>query len=92
MKSEIGKSYIEFSEENEEIVVDKVFVHESQRGEYLGHKLLDIALNHAKSVNMNLSLYAEPDEDMEIEKLVEYYQDYGFESDGDCDQLMTYYI
>lgn len=92
MKNEIKKSYIEYSIENEEVVVDKLYVAPDQRGQYLGHKLLTVALDYAKEIGLNLALYAEPDEDMEADKLVEYYENFGFESDSDCDQLMTYYV
>jgi len=93
-KKYIKESYIQFSEESGEIVVDKLFVDALQRGLKLGYELLKIALDHARTLNLNLSLYAESDEPDIIsnDKLVEYYSDFGFESDSDCDQLMTYFI
>ena len=93
MKEILGKSWVQFSEECGEIVVDKVFVDPSERGRLRGYKLLDIVLEYARSQNMNIGLYAESDEEtFSNEDLVEYYRNYGFESDGDCDQLMTYEV
>ncbi len=92
-KQYIGESFIQFSEECDEIVIDKLYVAKNQRGLKLGYELIKKALDFAESLNLNLSLYAESDEPNTIsnEKLVEYYSDFGFESDSDCDQLMTYY-
>lgn len=88
---EINNSYIQFSEECGEIIVDKVFVDPSQRGHKIGHKLLEVALDYAREQGMNLALCAEPDEDMPKDVLIEYYEEFGFEQDADCAELMTYY-
>jgi len=92
MKNEFGKSFIRYSVEYGEIVVDELFVAPSQRGEKLGHTLLDIARDFAISQKMKLALYAEVQSgDMDIDVLVEYYLEYGFVSDPNSKQLMTYY-
>ncbi len=94
MKSILLNSFIQFSEEGGELVVDKMEVSLGDRGQLLGHKLLDIALVCARKMELNLSLYAESDnpDSFSNEELVDYYRDYGFVSDGDCDQLMTYEV
>jgi GNAT superfamily N-acetyltransferase len=93
MKQAINKSFIKFDADMDDIVIEKLFVHPSQRGKKLGHKLLDIALDYARENEMNVSLCAESDEEtLSNEKLIKYYEDYGFESDGNCLELMTYFI
>ena len=94
MTHNINKSWIQYSEECGEIVIDKLFVDPSERGQRKGFKLLDIVVKYAKDQKMNVGLYAESDEpdSLSNENLVNYYRDYGFESDGDCDQLMTYEV
>jgi len=91
-KATIDNSYIILSIENDELIVDNLFVSADERGNKLGYKLLDMAVTKAKELGLTLSLYASPDEDdaLDTEGLVAYYRDYGFESDPDCDQLMTY--
>jgi len=91
MRHKINKSYIMFSKENNEIVIDKLFVDPNERGQHLGYKLLDVAKKYADKKGLNLALYAESDDPVFSNyDLVEYYRNYGFESNGDCDQLMTY--
>ena len=92
IKAAIGNSYIQLSIENDELIVDSLFVSADERGNKLGYKLLDMAVNKAAELELTLSLYAEPQEDdaLDAEGLIAYYRDYGFESDADCDQLMVY--
>lgn len=87
-------SYLICSEENDELVIDKLFVDESERGQYKGYKLLDCALVKAQELGLNIALYAEPDDkNMTQSKLIEYYEGWGFEQDSDGSfGLMTYYI
>jgi GNAT superfamily N-acetyltransferase len=91
MKHEIGKSFIKYSKENGEIVVDELFVSPDQKGGKLGYALLDIARDFAELQKMNLALYAEVQSGyMDNDVLVEYYRKYGFESHPNSDQLMIY--
>ena len=94
MKHCIGKSFIKYNEDMGELVINKLYVHPSQRGQRLGYRLLDVAVDYAGSKNIaNVGLFAESDEDsLSNEKLIEYYKGYGFESDGDCDELMNYSV
>ena len=94
MKHINGKSYIQYSEGFGEIVIDKLFVHKDERGDKKGHSLLSFVLIASQNQGFNMSLCAESDEPSNInnEQLIEYYEEFGFESDADCDQLMTYYI
>lgn len=91
-KATIGNSYIQFSIEADELIVDILFVSINERGNKLGYKLLDCAVTEANELGLTLSLCAYPQEDgaLNTNDLIAYYRDYGFESHSDCDQLMTY--
>lgn len=89
MKNNIGKSYIEYTEEDDRIVVDMLYVAEEDRGNKMGYKLLDTV---CKSASKNVELYAESDECKASEWLVEYYREYGFKSNPDHDQDMVYKV
>jgi ribosomal protein S18 acetylase RimI-like enzyme len=94
MKFQIENSYVQLSIDDSEdntLVVDIVWVEELNRGQGIGTQLMRLAIDHAKKNDKKLSLYAEPQDDtVEEDRLIEWYRDLGFESDGDCDNLMTY--
>jgi len=94
MKFQIENSYVQLSIDDSEdntLVVDIVCVEELNRGQGIGTQLMRLAIDHAKKNDKKLSLYAEPQDDtVEEDRLIEWYRDLGFESDGDCDNLMTY--
>jgi len=93
MKKQIQNSFVKYSIEEGEVVIDYLFVDKRQRGNNLGYKLLDFVKSFAKRKEMNMALFAESDDDnFSNDELVEYYEDYGFESDADADQLMTYFL
>ena len=101
MKKNYGKSFIEYNVEDEELVVEQLYVHDQQRGERMGYFMLTQAVQYARENGIQeITLYAEPQEEMNpkyeawstVDWLVEYYRDFGFVSHGDNDQLMRYEV
>ncbi len=93
-KFEIGKSYAQVSQsdtDDNELVLDIVWVAEDQRGQGIGKQLTQMAIDYAREQNKKLGLYAEPQDGngLNQEALVEFYRNMGFESDGDCNELMS---
>lgn len=95
MKYEIGKSHVEFDPsvmDDTEIEIETLYVHPQERGRRMGYRLLDYVVKYARDNGYEkVGLCAFPDEADGIpeEALIEYYREYGFESDGDCDSLMS---
>ena len=88
------KSYIKYSQDDineKELVIDMLFVAHKDRGQKKGYELLQEAMDYAwDNGYKNVSLFVEPQENgITEDALVEYYRNFGFESDGDCDQLMN---
>ena len=97
-KIETQTGFYQFDIEEDEVVLDMLHVNEEHRGLGLGGKMLKQAiadmLEHAKAHGINrLSLVAIAQEgDFDGTALINFYKDYGFVSDGDCNELMYYKI
>lgn len=95
MKYESGKSYIEFDTDmmdDTALEIEMVYVDPAERGQKKGYRLLNKAIEYAREngyKSVTLCAYPQEDDGITEEALVEYYRAYGFESDGDCDALMT---
>lgn len=94
MKFNINNSYVQLSIddcEDNALVLDMVWVDPVDRGKGIGTKLVQMAIEYARSKDMALGLCAEPQEEgIDKERLIEWYRSLGFESHPDCDALMTY--
>jgi ribosomal protein S18 acetylase RimI-like enzyme len=95
MRKEIGKSYIDFSQDDmdeSQLCIDMVYVAPEDRGRHLGYTLLDMAKEYARENgygSMGLYAYSQEEGGISDEALVEYYRDYGFESDADDSAMMS---
>jgi ribosomal protein S18 acetylase RimI-like enzyme len=79
--------------DDDELVIDDIYVKPEDRKKGLGKKLVESALEYAKEKGFKtVGLYAEPqtNDGMDTGELVEWYRSLGFESDPDADELMTY--
>ena len=92
------ENYIKYSVsdcDDKELEVTKVFVSPEQRGNGIGKKLVQEAIDYAKENGFKtVGLYAYPQtkDSLTEEQLINWYSSMGFESDADDSCLMTYYI
>lgn len=90
----LSKSYAQISQDDcddNALVLDMVWVDESERGQGIGSQLLEQAIEYAEKEGKKLGLYAEPqDESTDQDRLIQWYRSFGFKSDSECDALMTY--
>src|SRR5574344_1812653 len=81
-KIKFGKgNFINYTEEEDEIILDLIFVKERRKG--IAQILIKELIKLAKEKNKNITLYAEPQLDAEIssEDLIKFYEKMGFEED-----------
>jgi len=96
MEKKIDKNYVRYSTsdcDNAELVIDDVYVCPEDRGRGLGKELINFVLDYAREKEYeSVGLYAEPqsDDGLDGDALIEFYRSLGFESDSDCNQLMSY--
>ena len=92
------ENYIKYSVsdcDDKELEITKVFVSPEQRGNGIGKKLVQEAIDYAKEKGYKtVGLYAYPQtkDSLTEEQLINWYSSMGFESDADDSCLMTYYI
>ena len=76
--------------DKEELIIEMIYVEPSHRRLGKGEILLKRAIDYAqKKGYKQIGLYAHADGGMSTDRLVQWYRDAGFESDGDCNELMT---
>lgn len=76
--------------DKEELIIEMIYVEPSMRRLRKGEILLKKAIDYAqKKGYKQIGLYAHADDGMSTDRLVQWYRDAGFESDGDCNELMT---
>lgn len=91
----MNKSYIKYWQsdcDEKELEIVKVFVTPEERNQGKGTALINEAIEYAKNNDFKtVSLYVCADEEdvMNNEQLIKWYSSFGFESDGDDDNLMT---
>lgn len=94
MRCELGKSYVEYGTsdcDDNELVLEKVWVDESERNQGIGTKLVKHVIEYGKENGFEtIGLYVCSDGEMSDSQLIDWYSSLGFESDGNCDELMTY--
>lgn len=81
-KIKFGKgNFIDYTEEEDEIILDLIFVKERRKG--IAQILIKELIKLAKEKNKNITLYAEPQLDAKIssEDLIKFYEKMGFEED-----------
>lgn len=96
-KFEVGESYCVIDEGvHDDLTLEMVWVAPKDRGHGIGTQLVNMAIEYAKEVGKDLGLYAEPqeagDNGLSTDALIAFYGGLGFESDGDCSELMTYKV
>lgn len=74
-------NFINYTEEEDEIILDLIFVKERRKG--IAQILIKELIKLAKKKNKNITLYAEPQLDAKIssEDLIKFYEKMGFEED-----------
>lgn len=76
--------------DKEELIIEMIYVEPSMRRCGKGEILLKKAIDYAqKKGYKQIGLYAHADGGMSTDRLVRWYRDAGFDSDGDCNELMT---
>lgn len=85
--------YLDLSEselDKDELIIEMLFVEPSHRRRGKGKILLKRAIDYARKKGYKkIGLYAHADGGMSTDRLVQWYRDAGFDSDGDCNELMT---
>jgi GNAT superfamily N-acetyltransferase len=77
-------------EDKDELIIEMIYVEPSMRRLGKGEILLKKAIDFAKKKGYKqIGLYAHADDGMSTDRLVQWYRDAGFDSDGDCNELMT---
>lgn len=92
-KGETGIKWSISDMDDDELVIDDIYVKPEDRKKGLGKKLVKSAIEYAREKGFKtVGLYAEPqtNDGMDTGELVEWYRSLGFESDPDVDELMTY--
>ena len=92
-KGETGIKWSISDMDDDELVIDDIYIKPKDRKKGLGKKLVKSAIEFAKEKGFKtVGLYAEPqtNDGMDSGELVEWYRSLGFESDPDVDELMTY--
>ncbi len=98
MEIKSGDSYIRFSQsdmDDNELVIDNVFVQKIERGRGIGRSLVSSVIQYAEENDYaTIGLYAEPqsNDGLDGDSLIEFYSSMGFRSDSDDNQLMTYRV
>lgn len=93
MNGETGIRWSISDMDDNELVIDNVFVSPNDRNKGLGKKLVNAAINYGKEKGFKtIGIYAEPqtDDAMDLGELIQWYRNIGFESDPDADELMSY--
>ena len=76
--------------DKDELIIEMLFVEPSLRRLGKGKILLKKAIDYAqKKGYKKIGLYANSDGGMSTDSLVQWYQEAGFDSDGDCNELMS---
>ena len=89
------KSYIKYRTDemdDTELEITDLFVGVTERGQGKGKILVAQAVQYAIDNNYNsIGLYAEPqtNDGLVTSALIAFYESCGFDSNGDCSQLMT---
>lgn len=91
IKEKFGYIILSRSEEDkDELIIEMIYVDASMRRLGKGEILLKKAIDYAqKKGYKQIGLYAHADDGMSTDRLVQWYRDAGFDSDGDCNELMT---
>lgn len=91
IKEKFGYIILSRSEEDkDELIIEMIYVEPSMRRLGKGEILLKKAIDYAqKKGYKQIGLYAHADDGMSTDRLVQWYRDAGFDSDGDCNELMT---
>jgi ribosomal protein S18 acetylase RimI-like enzyme len=77
-------------EDKDELIIEMIYVEPSMRRLGKGEILLKKAIDYARKKGYKqIGLYAHADDGMSTDSLVQWYRDAGFESDGDCNELMA---
>ena len=89
------KSFINYSVDEcdeKELVIDDLYIIPSERRKGKGRELVKEAIFYAMDNDFEkITLFANPtDGTISTQDLVSFYEKCGFNSHGDCDQLMTY--
>lgn len=92
------EEYIKYSESDcndKELEITMVYVPQDERSQGIGRKLVESAIEYARQNNyatVGLYAYQQDKDGPTTEELISWYESLGFESDGDDDSLMTYYL
>jgi len=74
----------------DELIIEMLFVEPSMRRLGKGKILLNKAIDYARKKGYKkIGLYANSDGGMSTDRLVQWYREAGFDSDGDCNELMS---
>ena len=88
--------YIKGHVEENEMILDILYVDKGHRGKGHAKELVNEFVENARKIEglTEIGLYAEPqsDDGLSEDLLIQFYVDCGFESHGDCDNLMVRYI
>tara|TARA_R110000772_G_scaffold233800_2_gene345370 strand:- start:7318 stop:7584 length:267 start_codon:yes stop_codon:yes gene_type:complete len=72
------EAYIQTYKENGKIVIENIFVPKELRGQGIARKIMQELIENNKSVTIELHAYPQ-DEETELEKLVNFYESFGFQ-------------
>ena len=91
------KSYINYyidDCDDTAITIEDLFIIESDRRKGIGKSMVKEAIEYARDNGFkSVNLYANcTDNSITNESLIEFYRECGFDSHGDCDELMEYTI